>query len=403
MDAEASNKRYALADGAVELPRIGSVIASRSTGAPYEVAGADGGRIEPVDMWVRDLMLCDRSPRTVRAYCYSLLTWFRILWHLDVRWDAATESDVAAMVGWLRSSINPQRARQTNSIRDLGAVNAKTGKPSLGHGYSPSTINVALAAVYQFYSFHEHFGRGPLVNPVPQSPQRRRALAHRSPIESRQRHRRARLRQKSVDTQARSIPDELWSELFAVLRCPRDRALLLCYVTSGARASELLGCTADDVDWAHQRIWVISKGTRLRRPVPVSPEALMWLAAYLDNAAHPGPSAPLWRTLRKPERALTYSAARRVLQRANTVLGTNWTLHDLRHTAAVRMVSDGTLTLPEIQTVLGHADLRTTSRYTVPRLEEMVESMAAFYARPAPPVRLHSDYDPTDFSVVFGA
>ncbi|MGK9274565.1 tyrosine-type recombinase/integrase [Williamsia muralis] len=379
------------------------MIASRSTGAPYEVAGADGGRVDAIDMWVRDLMLCDRSPRTVRAYCYSLLTWFRILWYLDVRWDAATESDVAAMVGWLRSSTNPQRARSASSTSDFGAVNAKTGKPSLGRGYSPSTINVALAAIYQFYSFHEHFGRGPLINPVPQSPQRRRALAHRSPIESQLRHRRARLRQKSVDTQPRSIPDELWSELFAVLRCPRDRALLLCYVTSGARASELLGSTTDDVDWAHQRIWVISKGTRLRRPVPVSPEALMWLAAYLDTAADPKPSAPLWRTLRKPERALSYSAARRVLQRVNTVLGTNWTLHDLRHTAAVRMVSDGTLTLPEIQTVLGHADLRTTSRYTVPRLEEMVESMAAFYARPAPPARLHSDYDPTDFSVVFGA
>ncbi|WP_399511653.1 tyrosine-type recombinase/integrase [Williamsia muralis] len=281
MDAVASNKRFALADGAVELPRIGSVVASRSTGVPYEVAGVDGGRVDAVDMWVRDLMLCDRSPRTVRAYCYSLLTWFRVLWYLDVRWGAAAESDVAAMVGWLRSSTNPQRARSATSTGALGTVNPMTGKPSLAGGYSPSTINVALAAVHQFYSFHSHFGRGPVVNPVPQSPQRRRALAHRSPIESQQRHRRARLRQKAVDTQPRSIPDKLWSELFAVLRCPRDRALLLCYVTSGARASELLGSTTGDVDWAQQRIWVISKGTRLRRPVPVSPEALMWLAAYL--------------------------------------------------------------------------------------------------------------------------
>jgi integrase len=29
---------------------------------------------------------------------------------------------------------------------------------------------------------------------------------------------------------------------------------------------------------------------------------------------------------------------RRVLQRANGKLGTNWTLHDLRHTAATRMI-----------------------------------------------------------------
>jgi hypothetical protein len=37
---------------------------------------------------------------------------------------------------------------------------------------------------------------------------------------------------------------------------------------------------------------------------------------------------------------LTYHAARAVLQRANAALGSNWTLHDLRHTAAARMLSD---------------------------------------------------------------
>ncbi|WP_425292089.1 tyrosine-type recombinase/integrase, partial [Brucella anthropi] len=68
-------------------------------------------------------------------------------------------------------------------------------------------------------------------------------------------------------------------------------------------------------------------------------------------------SGPLWRTVRGEPRPLTYGAARRVLQRANGRLGTNWTLHDLRHTAAMRMVNSGVLTMPEVQVVLGHADL----------------------------------------------
>jgi integrase len=54
---------------------------------------------------------------------------------------------------------------------------------------------------------------------------------------------------------------------------------------------------------------------------------------------------------------------RRVLQRANDKLGTNWTLHDLRHTAAARMAADASLTLPEVQTVMRHAHLSTTQRY----------------------------------------
>jgi integrase len=94
---------------------------------------------------------------------------------------------------------------------------------------------------------------------------------------------------------------------------------------------------------------------------------------------------------------------RRVLQRANERLGTNWTLHDLRHTAAARMVSSGALTLPEVQVVLGHADLRTTSRYTVPRAEELCERLQEFYARPpTPPRRFPIGYDPADVATVFG-
>jgi integrase len=58
---------------------------------------------------------------------------------------------------------------------------------------------------------------------------------------------------------------------------------------------------------------------------------------------------------------------RRVMQRANILLGTNWSLHDLRHTAAYRMANGGKLTLPEVQTIMRHADIQTTNRYLDPR------------------------------------
>jgi integrase len=82
--------------------------------------------------------------------------------------------------------------------------------------------------------------------------------------------------------------------------------------------------------------------------------------------------------------------------------GTDWTWHDLRHTAAARMVNDGSLTLPEVQVVLGHADLRTTSRYTVPRVEELFDRLSEFYARPPVQARPAVGYDPEDLAVVFG-
>ncbi|WP_218839823.1 tyrosine-type recombinase/integrase, partial [Streptomyces sp. WZ.A104] len=174
------------------------------------------------------------------------------------------------------------------------------------------------------------------LNPVPENRARRAALSHRSPIESRAQHRRGRLRPKVPVRQPRALPDEQWDALFEQMKCARDRALLSCYVTSGARASELLGVQLGDIDWQKGQLWVISKGTRARQPVPVSPEALAYLAAYLDENGLPDATVPIWRTRRGESRPLTYWAARRIIQRADEKLGMNWTLHDLRHTAATR-------------------------------------------------------------------
>ncbi len=161
-------------------------------------------------------------------------------------------------------------------------MNLRTGKPEPGRGYAPATIAHALAVVAGFYDFHLHYGRGPLVNPVPQGSARRKALAHRSPLEPPAGHRRARLRPKIPQRTVRSIPDGLFDELFGCMRNDRDRALLAFYVSSGARASELLGLGMEDIDWPGKRIWV--QGLRLRQAAPVAPDAFIYLARYLDTA-----------------------------------------------------------------------------------------------------------------------
>jgi integrase len=391
-----------LIDGRADLPRIGAVRAGSGPSLPYLVVDGADREIEPVSRYLRDLQLSDVSPLTGRSYGYDLLRWFRLLWALDVGWKQATEAEVAALVGWLRAARNPQRRRRDERRHLTGTVNPKTGKPALPAGYTPATIAHNLSVVHGFYGFHRHFGRGPAVNPVPESRARRDALAHRSPIEVPRQHRRARLRPKVTPRPPRAIPDPLWAELFANLRCDRDRALLACYVSSGARAQELLGVGLADVEWQRGRLWVISKGTRLRQPVPVSPEALAYLAAYLDQAGLPAEGGPIWRARRGEPRPLTYWAARRILQRAQEQLGTNWTLHDQRHTAATRMARDPSLTLVEVQTILRHAHVTTTALYTAVGLEDLLDKLAEHYRRPAEPGRWAQQYDAGDVAAVFG-
>lgn len=317
-------------------------------------------------------------------------------------WEKATEAEVAVLVGWLREARNPQRLRKRNDSPPPGSVNVKTGRPSLREGYAPRTINHNLTVISGFYAFHARFGVGPVANPVPASRERRQALAHRSPLEPAPTFRRGRLRQKVPVQAPRAIPDHRWDELFAAMGCDRDRALLEFYVSSGARASELLAVGLGDVDWPGQLIYVISKGTRIRQAVPASPNAFRYLGNYLAIDGLPTPGQPIWRTRRGESRPLTYWAMRRILQRANDKLGTNWTLHDARHTAATRMASDDRLTLAEVQTILRHAQLDTTGRYLTARVEDMYDKLQEHYTRPRPQRTYAAGYSPEDIKAVFG-
>lgn len=266
-----SHLRNQLMEGRAVLPRVGSVVQLETQHPAYAVLDPAGSPVESVTPYLRDLALNDNSPATSRSYANDLLRWFRFLWLLNVTWEKATEGEVAVILGWLRTAPNPQRRRTRADAPQPGSVNPRTGKRYLKAGYAPATINHALTVVASFYDFHRDLGNGPLVNPVPVSEARRRALAHRSPAEAVPAFRRSRLRQRVPATEPRAIPDTMWGEFFAAMNHDRDRAAVLLYVSSGARASELLGVTPADVDWPAQIVYVVSKGTKLREPIPGEP------------------------------------------------------------------------------------------------------------------------------------
>ncbi|MBI4942113.1 MAG: tyrosine-type recombinase/integrase [Actinobacteria bacterium] len=400
--------RSALVEGRRQVPRVGAVRAGPSGAIPFVVVDESDRPIEAFSVFLRDLMLTDMSLLTCRSYGNDLLRWWRLLRVLGIGWDRASRAEVEVLVSHMRSADNPQRRRSSSSGSSSvssttpGSVNLRTGKPALRQGYAPATINHALSVVSSFYAFHAQFGIGPVVNPVPVSSTRRGRLAHRSPLEPGREFRRAALRQKSVELTPRAIPDALADELAAMMRSSRDRALLAMFLSSGARASELLAVTGERVDWTRQQVWVVSKGTRALQPVPASPDALRLLAVYYDEHGSPAPGEAIWRTLRGTPRPLSYFAARRVLQRANSVLGTDWTLHDLRHTTIQRMTSDPQLSLTDVMAVSRHQHVASLDPYLRPSLEQIFDRLQRHYAEPRPTRTLTPGYDAEDFRTVFG-
>ncbi|MDP9798910.1 site-specific recombinase XerD [Catenuloplanes nepalensis] len=374
---------------------------------PVRVMDGAGVEVEPVSMFLRDLRGCDYSVETLRSYGLALLRWQRFLWAVEVGWERATRIEVRDFVLWLQQAPKPGRLSKARS----GSVNVVTGKRYRGAGYAARTINHNLSVVKGFYDFHAHFGGGPVVNPVPRprvADAAGRVHAHHNPMEPYRQHRRAPYRQKEPKQVPRAIPDGLFNDLFASMRSHRDRALLAFYISTGARASELLGVTGEYVDIGQQLIGVIRKGSRDLQWLPASPDAFVWLRLYqqqLRRRVEFRPGLPLWVTLRRPHGPLNYAAFRAVLQRANAVLGTNWSLHDLRHTAAHRMIDDPNLSLADVQWLLGHMQVTTTQRYLEPREEEVVAKFRAHHAaaaaQPSPPP-IADGYRPEVMQALFG-
>jgi site-specific recombinase XerD len=361
------------------VPLLGSLEATGDLFVPYRLVDGGGATVEPVGVFFAELAACGRPATTQRSYGMDLLRWFRFLWALGVDWEQATRVEARDFCRWLQVTVKPTRPHWRYP-------NAVTGKPSRGARYEAATVAHCESVLRGFYDFHLEAGTGPMLNPFPLSRERRsgRAHARHNPMEPLGGQRTGRYRPKVVAQVPRCIPDERFDALFAQLGSHRDRALVALWVSTGARASELLGATVADVDPGQQLITVMRKGTRALQPLPSAPDAFVWLRLYqaqLSGLVPAGRDEPLWWTLRRPFRALGYDAARAMFTRANEALGSNWSLHDLRHTAAYRMSRDPQMPLTDVQWVLGHAHLSTTQRYLNPMTEDVIAGVLAFHAR----------------------
>lgn len=402
---------------AIRLPRWGSVAAGDGV-VPWVVLDDGGVPVGPIWVFLRDFVARGNRPGSVRSYAYVLLRWWRWLRVVDVGWDRATSAEVRDLVLWLQLTTKPRVAPRTRSAATVGTANPLTGKRYLGDGYGARTIRHGNAVLGSFYEFWLESDSSVLVNPVVRERVRgRRSNAHHNPLQPFLPQGRLRYNPKVPRRRPRAMNDAQWLALFGVLRSNRDRALMALAVSNGARASEMLGIRGCDLNWGEQLIRVYRKGTGAEQWLPASPDAFVWLRLYCAEIDTSNVQELLWCTLRRRDHGqglrqqpLTYDALRAVLRRANDRLGANWSMHDLRHTCALRMVHDQNLSLRDVQTILGHAHLSTTADvYLIEDEQQVIGRIAAHLAgrgerdrKPAPPVTPATGYDTADLTVLFG-
>ncbi|MDQ6752720.1 MAG: tyrosine-type recombinase/integrase [Actinomycetota bacterium] len=354
----------------LSVPLVGAVESTGDPCRPCRLVDAGGAPIAAVSAFFDELQAAGRSASTLRSYGMDLLRWFRFLWAIDVDWSRASRVDARDFARWMLVAGKPQRSHWRRPDESV----PRWSKPV---PYSPAVRAHSETVLRRFYDFHLETGTGPLLNPFPLERSRRggRAHAHHNPMEPYRNERSGLFRPRLASRIPRSIPDEKFNEIFARLPSHRDRAMVAFYVSTGARASELLSVLRSGVDPGRQVITVIRKGSGASQELPASPDAFVWLRLYeleMQGRLPKGRSQPVWWTLREPYRPLTYHAAHRMFERAVRAAGSDATLHGLRHTAAYRMAEDPNLPLTDVQFVLGHALLTTTQIYLTPRKQEVI-------------------------------
>jgi integrase len=175
----------------------------------------------------------------------------------------------------------------------------------------------------------------------------------------------------------RVISREEEEMLLAACAGPRAhlRPIIICAVDTGMRQGEIFQLKWRDIDLEGRLITIEATTTKTlkSRTVPITERLARELAA-LRASAPPDPSGKVFGIESNVKRSFT--AARRVAGL------TDVRFHDLRHTAATRLVQ-GHLPLAEVARVLGHQQLNTTYRYanadhsTMSRAAAILEAYAA--------------------------
>jgi site-specific recombinase XerD len=187
------------------------------------------------------------------------------------------------------------------------------------------------------------------------------------------------MRIKVPDSLPRAMDPDDVRQLLAVVKKPRDWAMILVLLRTGMRIGELLDTKVRDVNLREKRIEIFeARKNRVGRVVYLSDDARAALK--------------IWFKKREPQKeylfygqghsALTYAGARAIFIKYLAKAGLShkgYSLHCLRHTFASELLNAG-MRLECLQQLLGHSSIEMTRRYARltdnTRKEEYFRAMA---------------------------
>lgn len=267
-----------------------------------------------------------KSKETMRAYSQTLARFEAFLHEKNLRVTQVERSTIDDFIDYLT-----EHKGRTQS-----------------DGLAPATVARHLAVLSSYYDYLADISDGKIKNPVERV--KRPKVSNDLP--------------RAVDSLTLSTLMDGITEL-------RDRAMILTFVYSGLRLSELSQLNMDSIIskpytlsdgsteyFGHGQ--VVGQGNK-RREFVVGPKALKALAEYINACRRNDQHSALFLSSRR--KRISPRTIQEVIDRWCKRLNLSHVhIHQLRHSYATRNVNAG-MSLPVLQSLLGHSNPNTTGRY----------------------------------------
>ena len=149
----------------------------------------------------------------------------------------------------------------------------------------------------------------------------------------------------------------------------RDRALLALLYNTGARVQEAIDLDVSDLNMKNPQQVVLSGKGKKQRIIPLYPETIEAIKAYLDFRKNAGFQSNTLFLNAKGERISRFGIAylireyvEKAAQKCPSLANKKVTPHTFRHTIALHLIQSG-VDITVVKEWLGHASIRTTSLY----------------------------------------
>jgi len=286
------------------------------------------------------------SKRTIRAYAFDLVIFFRFYRGRRRTPPSFKRVDVKTLIGFIKHE------RSRNS--------------------SPSSINRRMNTIDVFYRhcFNKLIPGTRAIGSDPHRMRGRRYLTMDStlgvfPVFAKSGRT---LRLKVPHELIRTLEPDETKAFLGTLKTHRDRAIVALMLACGLRSCEVLSLELQDINTISNTIRVFGKG-RKERLVPLPKAVLELVDLYIDRERpirkNKDKETKMFLTLKGPKRGMPMSleGLRGLFRYKRAITGIRHANpHRFRHTFGRNMAAAG-MSLTALQKILGHNDHRTTIRY----------------------------------------